>query len=168
MYKNYGNIVLFEGKDWESRVVSFFTKSKYNHVAIQVRRNVTMSITRNGKSRRYLNSPGDWVDSYLILEHKEINPTNRRRMRKNNNQLTDEYDTGILLRLAFRHVIGKEPDLEDISRGGGFNCSNKPAYLYNLEGRKIMDGVHSSQIEPQHYLEGGYFEIIQEWRRKNG
>jgi len=165
MFKDYGNVVLFEGNDLQSKAIRLFTKSRYVHAGIQVHRNVVVCVTPRGKTKRYLSEPGHWIDSYLILEHLEIDPIKRRKIRHNNNKLPDNYDQGIILRLALRHLLRKEPDLEDIARNGGFDCSSKPAYLYNIEGLQVIGGVNYSQVEPHHFLEGGNFKVVKEWKR---
>ena len=165
MFREYGNIILFEGNDLESRIIKLFTKSKYTHTALQVHRNVAMSITRKGRITRYLDQSKDWIDSYLILEHKEIDLVKRRKIRRNNHHMTNDYDTGVLFRIGLRHLLGKEPDLEDISRHERFNCSSKPAYLYLLEDLSVMKGVNYSQVEPQMFLEGGNFRVVKEWKK---
>jgi hypothetical protein len=160
----FGDIILFEGTDVESKVIRLFTRSRYTHTALRIEKDIAISLTPKGKVKRDLSDPPDWVNSYLVLEHREIDPIKRKRMEHNNKMINEDYDLGIIWRLGFRHLLGRVPDLEDISNGG-FSCSSNSAYLHVLENMTVMKDVNCSQIEPQHFLEGGYFKRIGEWER---
>ncbi len=166
MYRNYGDIVLYEGNDLDSKVIQFFTGSKYIHSALRVHRNTAVSVSRKGRVVHDLLEPKEGYTGYIILEPKEITHEQKRYIRRYESRLPNDYDWTNIWKLAFRHTFDIEPDKEDISNGGKFTCSSRMAYLYHLVGFPIVDGVNYSQIIPSDFL-NDKFEVTRKWKKKN-
>ena len=162
--KYLGDILVIESEFWQGKLIKPFT-GKYNHSAMRTHPNQASSVVLGGIEKYLLSYVPDKWKSYIILRHKTITDSDREKLRRFNKLLPKKYDIKLLLKLAYRQLNGVEPN-EDILSRDGFDCSSRPARMYEMLGYPVVDGVDSSQIRPVHFLESKYFEVIREWERK--
>lgn len=164
--KNYfGDVIVFESKTLESRLVTMVTGNKYNHSAMRVSENYAKNITKREVYSCDLNNPEDKYLSYLILEHKDINDSIRHRMMEWNNVLSEEYCKETIARIGRRYLTGKKKDNTCLSTADKLNCSSRIALIYHNSHLSILDNIHWSQIEPNDFFESHYFKVVREWKR---
>ena len=136
----FGDVVLFKGNDIESRTIIPFLEKRGD-------------------------SPPNWCDEFVILEHKEITPSKRRGLRKLNKILPKNYDRLLILKLGFNSFLPQYSKLDDLSTENAYTCTSRIALMYNLLEMSIMEGVNCSQINPEHFIDGKNFEVIKEWKK---
>lgn len=166
MSRDYlGDILVIESECWQGRIIRPFTGS-YNHLAMRTHPNQAVALSNEGLEKYLLSEiPEEW-NGFVMLRHKTLLDFERDKLKRWNRQLSDKYDFNLLLKLAWRQIKGIEPNDEDLS-GKGFDCSSRPARMYEMLGYPIIDGIDSSQIRPVHYLESPYFERLKEWQKKD-
>lgn len=162
--KYIGDILVIESEFWQGKLIKPFT-GNYNHSAIRTHPNQASSVVFGGIEKYFLSDVPDKWKSYIILRHKYITNSDREKLRKLNKLLPKKYDVKLLLKLAWRQFNEIELDGDILSRDG-FDCSSRPARLYEMLGYPVIDNVDSSQIRPIHFLESKYFEPIMEFKRK--
>ena len=164
--RNYiGDILVISSDYWQGRIIKPFT-GEYNHTAMRTHPNMAMAIYPNGFEKCILSDPPEEWASYIMLRHRGLNEKDRDELKRLNRNLSKKYDLNLLFKLAWRQMKGIEPGSEDLS-GNGFDCSSRPARMYEMLDYPIIDGIHSSQIRPVHFLESEYFDEVRHWKRKN-
>ena len=169
--RGYGDVVLFKGNDKESRIIEFFLQkmgdstSPYVHSALRTRRHRAESIGFRGYQVYNLNHPPEWCDEFVILRHKDMTSSKRRELRKLNRICSRNYDWGLILKLGFNSFIPQNSISDDLSTENEYTCTSRIALMYNLLKMSVIEGVHYSQINPEHFIDGGNFEVMNEWKR---
>ncbi len=160
----FGDVVLFEGKDFEGKILRPFT-GKYHYCAIQTGEETARVIDMWGDVAHDLFEPMDCYKSYVIMRHKNITSELRDNLKMLHKTMSNDYDLKLIFELFFRKLIGKKPDLEDLSRVDKFNCSSRIAKMYVNIGLELGN-VNHSQFEPRHFI-SKYFDEVRLWKRKN-
>ena len=157
----FGDVVIYEGNDLEDKVIKYFTKD-FTHAAIRTSRKDAHSI-RYGKEKHHdLIHPRDGYNRYLILEHKNMISIRRKWLKQLHEIVNKDYDLELIFKLGLRKLFRIEPNEKDLSIKRKFTCSSRIAYLYNRIKLPISDDIHWSQIEPRHFYESPYFEVVKE------
>lgn len=164
--KNYfGDVIVFESKSLESRLIGIFTGEKYNHSALRVSRHYAKNMTKKNIDYCCLAPPDDIYESYLILEHKDLDSKTRLGMKIWDKYLSEEYSKQSIIKLGLIHLSKRKKDNREISSTNRLNCSSRIALIYNYVDLPVLDDIHWSQIEPNDFVESPYFRIVGEWPR---
>jgi len=162
----FGGVVLCHGISYQSRAIRLFTRSPFAHCGLRISETEFESMEWPNKILKYsLENPPEQYLEYIIQEPIEISASQRLALQILNEQIPKDYDVSLILRLAKRHLLKKKPDLTDISKKDVYACSYRHALLFEMIGIEVIQGVHPSQIEPQHFLESKNFRTIRKWKR---
>lgn len=172
MHPEYGNLVLLAGTDLQSRyLIDWLTECRYHHSGILTDRLRMDIMTQNGVISNHLikDMKKEEYDDYLIVEHLDITPEIRKKIRRiNEEKFRDlEYDHENVRRLGKkllrRKITGENLDGRDISNGGVF-CNSRIGYILLESGLPIP--VHPSQLIVPHFLDDRFFRIIGSGNKK--
>lgn len=170
-FGKFGDVVLFKGHDRESRLIEFFLQKigdsppPYVHSALRTRRHRAESIGLRGYQVYNLKHPPEWCDEFVILRHKDMTSSKRKELRKLNRIFSRNYDWGLILKLGANYVIPQNSISDDLSTENEYTCTSRIALMHNLLKMSVIEGVHISQITPEHFMDGGHFDIVKEWKR---
>ncbi len=180
----FGDVVVYASNDYVGKSMEFVIEDKFTHCALRTGKDKAEGVrikwwnlipfVKKKSIKRYHNfgNPLDEYETYLILRHKKINIFKRIKMKKIYNKMDiKDYDSYLFLKKAFRHGVrkmkrffkyndGERSYSTDLSREGSYLCgslADYPLFKVSLGSKK-----HWSQMEPQHFLEDGDFEIIEE------
>lgn len=159
-----GDILVIESDCLQGKIIRPWT-GKYNHLAMRKLPNLATSITLTGPERYLLSDPPEEWISFIMLRDKRLNKFDREKIRNLEKKLEKKYDLKLLFNLAFKQINGAEPNGDNISHVGKYNCSSRISRIYEILGYEIINGIHSSQIRPIHFLESKYFEKIKEYKK---
>ena len=90
----------------------------------------------------------------------------QRNLKRLNSETSSSYDLKLLFKLAKRKLQGHIPNNLDFSHYGRSNCSSRIAQMFNVLDLEINRDVHFSQIEPSHFVDSSYFDLVGEWKKK--
>lgn len=170
MYWDYGNIVLFDGDDRFSRIIRAFNGQQYVHSGLLVERGLASQLNRRGEEVFIDLFDSNDHNNCIILTYKNITHEKREKLKSCYEDLikTHSYDMIAILKLGFRHKMGWKPDMTNILRKGRIFCTSisSRAYEETME-HPVLEGVHYSQTEADHFLKSPYFEVIGEVRLNN-
>lgn len=161
----YGDVVIFESSSLEGKLISLFTGNEFNHSALITRKNHAKNVIKNGLEDCDLSKPDDRYNTYLILEHKNIDDIKRLKLEVWDSFVNTELNKESILRLGLRYISGKKKDSTQIIESGKFNCSSRIAFLYGIIGLPILNYVNYTQIIPSDFIESPYFDLVDSWRR---
>lgn len=166
----FGDAVIYGGMAKSSKVIRIFTKSTFTHCALRIDEDTAESIDWPPKVLIHdLNDPKEEYLRYEIYRPRGITALQREALEILNENIAREYDVGLILKLASRHILKKGYSVEDLAKENLFVCSSRMAMLYEMVGIEVLPKVHFSQIEPQHFGESPNFVKIADWvREKNG
>lgn len=103
----FGDIVLYWGRGFEARVLSWFTNSRISHCAVRTSESRAVSIDiLEGVMKHDLESPRDIYFAYAILRNRSMTSEKRGKMKQifDSIEPTLEYDFARIVRLAGRHI----------------------------------------------------------------
>lgn len=164
MLEYFGDIVVYKGNKLEDKILRVFT-GEWTHTALRINRGSAQSLNYLGKTKHNLDNPKIDYHEYIILRHKEITEVKQRMLRRLNKTCNSNYDLKLLLQIAFKKMLGGQPDSENMFHKGKSNCSSRIAQMYDVTGLEVNPYIHFSQMEPHHFIDNPNFKIVGEWKR---
>lgn len=158
MNEFYGDVVLYEGNDWDSKLVRLFTQDKFTHSGLRINEKEVLSITWREEEILNLEDLQGKYSSALILRHKKITQTLRDDLRKAEESLVKNYSLLKIFELGFSTIFDSRRN--ELTFGRGHTCSGRIASIYDYVGLGVRVGFPPRQTIPSDFLRGGYFEQI--------
>lgn len=165
MDSTFGDVVIYKGHMLEDKILNLFI-GEWTHAALRTYKGTAISHNIWGKTKHNLNIPKKDYNEYLILRHKEITPYKQNRLKRLNRYCNSDYDLQLIFQIATKKIFKEEPDRKNMYHKGKSTCTSRIAHMYRLAGLHINEDIHFSQIEPFHFLDSKYFDVIYEWQRK--
>ena len=150
-----GDVLLYRGRSWASRLVRWSTRARYSHAGLAVWWNdrlMVMEAVGKGvvvsplsKNVRTYHGSVEWFTSV-----EAISPDDRLRMCAFAQQeLGKEYALWRALVLGFRMLLQRDVEARDRRRREGrLFCSHYVAATYNAVGRDLKKGVSDRFMSP--------------------
>ena len=162
MYEKYrneikdGDVILYEGTSFISKLIRMITKSSYSHAGLAVwwhGRLMVMEATKKGvyplpMSKNIAHYKGN---VRLFTSVKPIPQTKRLYMVKfAQGEIGKEYSRWRLILFGYILILGKKRDERDLLRKENtLICSHYVAQTYNYAGIDLKEGVSDSFTSPQ-------------------
>ncbi len=167
---SYGDVMIVETDFAESRLIRPLCPKisgiRYTHFVFKTEKNYAEGLDLDGRIKYNLrNIPYEWK-SFLAFRHNEINDEKRKEFKRINEELSDVYDLGAAWKMLAKRIMGKKPNLEDLSLPNKFMCPSRFTYIYDLLELPISEEVHWSQTEMIHVANSRHFKKVGSWKRK--
>lgn len=161
----FGDVVVYKGNSLEAKILKIFT-GEFTHSALRINEDYAESLDWFGHLEHNLKKPKKHYLEYVILRHKEMTPEIQRNLERfRNSQTFESYDLKLLFKLAKRKLQGYIPNKLNFSNYGKTNCSSELAEVFDVFDLKINRDIHYSQIEPHHFVDSRYFDVVGDWKR---
>ena len=143
-----GDILLVSSNDIIARLIQYFTKGHYNHVAFMISDTELIEATYRGVLLSKLSKYNNNCD-YKICSIKDISLSDRYTMYSFiHAQLGMNYDFIQIISIFFCLLLNIKRDFKPIEVKKAFICSELIAEAYDIVGVKFVSNVHKDLITP--------------------
>ena len=149
--KFFGDLILYETNTIVATALGWFTGSVFNHCAIRVLEGKAEApdfiewVKRKDFLKHNLKEPENYVISYQVLRHRELNEEKRAQMKKFYELKFGKgyvYDLPKIYRLAKMHISRRKQEINDITTNPDKNTIDHYFKLLvdSFGGKKEIDG----------------------------